>query len=510
MLTTLMRPWSCVSDGNSDAVLSTMNTVACGGGTDFWSGALAFPFLSYYVITSALVYSDSSTNVSEDTIENLTEYSGYVRFAPSYATCMKICQSMIVAGCMGGFTTAPAIPVLLPIIFVCVFATLLPSLLHCVSHTERLCNVPSVLPIRSGSYLCVTWTAIVCLIRSFAPSPEWLDNTVIFGSEGVVYIGWGIIYMLTCIHCYRIEKTMYTTWQQYLQEEGLNDAITSLISTFDTALIETSISTTTTTNNSNSSGMGNSSVNTVLTQLKERVSYCRSIQDISLLLLQLEDMIVIDSLNDNFLSQRKLWIKVLSDASNSHNYTNTTDNMTTQRNTQYHQRQSLLLADNYDDIERHRSGHQKQQQPNQAVVVSSVLSGSSGSNKVRMMKFQVILDQSLFLQTSLRNPLVTTNLSLDTLTILLSYHLPRDVVWYIFGYLIKTNDLRSILIRPHTSDDDIKRNKPYPGRSYTVLPEPKLKDCSGKNYCDQMLRYAASLLRYKSEKITAEAKKVIS
>ncbi len=127
----------------------------------------------------------SHYHVSEDTVDNLTEYSGYVRFSPSYATCMKICQSMIIAGCMGGFTTAPAIPVLLPIILVCVFATLLPSLLHCVSHTERLCNVPSVLSIRSGSYLCVTWTAIVCLIRSFAPSPEWLDNTVIFGSEGV-------------------------------------------------------------------------------------------------------------------------------------------------------------------------------------------------------------------------------------------------------------------------------------------------------------------------------------
>ncbi len=425
---------------------------------------------------------------------------------------MKICQSMIIAGCMGGFTTAPAIPVLLPIILVCVFATLLPSLLHCVSHTERLCNVPSVLSIRSGSYLCVTWTAIVCLIRSFAPSPEWLDNTVIFGSEGVVYIGWGIIYMLTCIHCYRIEKTMYTTWQQYLQEEGLNDAITSLISTFDTALIET-----TTTSNRNSS------VNTVLTQLKERVSYCRSIQDISLLLLQLEDMIVIDSLNDNFLSQRKLWIKVLSDNASTSTTSNTTHYMTTHRNTQQYtnnnnynnndiERQQQLLTSKYNDDEK----YQYQNQPNQAVLVSG---SSNTTNKVRMMMFQVILDQSLFLQTSLRNPLVTTNLSLDTLTILLSYQrLPRDVVWYIFGYLIKTNNLRSILIRPHSSNtttnndnDDVGSVKyHYYYGNNGVLSEPKLKECSGKNYCDEMLRYAASLLRYKSEKITAEAKKVVN
>ena len=433
IMATLMRSWSCVED-NGQAVLSSSAHVSCGGGQRFWAGAISFSFLSYYVVTSALVYSDSSTNIESDTVKGLIEHSGYVRFSSSYATFIKVCQCFIVACCIGAFSTAPAIAVLLPVIVVSLIAATLPSLMGYLTN-ERICNVPSILPVRSLSYVAVAWTATICLVRSFAYSPESMQKTVIFASEGVIYVGWAVIYLVGFIWAYIIEKKMYTEWQLVLEEEGLHQAIQELTTSFETALIET---------DNQRNFLAQNEV--LLTHYREKVQSCRSVQDIAILLLHLEDMIMVDKLSDSFLTQRRTWIKTVSEA----------------------HMMKLESRTTFD------------------------LEGQELYPAITTKKFQVILDQAAILKSAFRHKLVTTDLSRDVLTILLSNKLPRDVVWYIFNFLVRTNNLRRILT---SVEADL------------YYSPPTLKGHKGKDYCSAMLDFSRRSLHQKSEKIRGEVNK---
>jgi hypothetical protein len=443
ILATLMRSWSCVVNENGQAVLSSSETVTCGGGRGFWAGAISFPFLSYYAVTSALVYSDSSTHVEINSSKGPIENAGYVRFSASYATFMKVCQCFIVASCVGAFTTAPAIAVLLPIMIVCVVAAFLPWILNYYTK-ERICNVPGILPIRSASYIAVCWTSIICIIRSFADSPESMKNTVIFASEGVIYVGWAIIYMVGFAFTYRIEKKIYDEWQQVLKDQGLNDALDELTTTFESALIET---------DNQRNFLAQNQV--LLTQYKERVAGCRSVEDIALLVMNLEDMIMIDKLSDSFLGQRNAWRKTLSEA---HVVKNPETNKVVE----------LQILD-----------HESQQM--------------TTPPSIQTRRFQVVLEQVAVLRLGFRSQLATTDLSREVLSILLSNKLPRDVIWYIFGYLVRTNNLRSVL----TTDVDFYGRTP-----------PALKNYKGGSYSMAMLDYSRCVMYDKSKKLQAEVAKL--
>jgi hypothetical protein len=460
IVVTLMRSWSCYVDVGGEAVLTTSSVTSCGGGSHFWAGLVAFPFLSYYTITSALVYANSATTIPSD--DSHLEIVSFVRYGPTYLVGIKFVQFFVCAACMGAFSTAPAIAILLPIVIVCCLGIGYSTILTHLSD-ERVCNVPSVLPFRNAGFVGTAWTAIVCLIRSFAYSPNSMQNTTIFASEGVIYVGWGVIFIGALCHAYWIEFNLRQEWEKLLLAEGLNEALEKLLETFDLALIE-------------SDQQKNFLIKSdgLLNEYKAKIACARSVQDMSALVLQLEHLIMVGKLSDDFLYQRKDWIDNLLSAHliqypKSHTAANDGAN-----------RQMASLTESFHAEDFESQIDNRQAVPTERFHAGDVESRIDNRQVVLTSRFHALLDNISILQLGYRTQAASSSLSRDVLSILLSNHLPRDVCWVIFEYLIHTVDLRKVFLQSN------------PQNSYVV--PPKLLKSKSKSYIFELTQFGNSFL----------------
>ena len=479
IIVTLMRSYSCFNlisgtSGNSSPVLSTQSTVACGGSDHFWSSMIAYAFLSYYIVTSALSFSNSSTSTLQASAghgntdivmmeEVYQEEQRYVRFAEWYTTLIKVAQFLICAACCGGFGYLPVHNVLIIIVIIALIVAIIPWVVpDLANHYERTCNVPGVLPLRSASYVAIAWTAIVCLIRSELASQSARQSSYIFAQEATIYIGWAALVLFAMIAMYFKEKKLLKDWQDLINTHGLDEAVEELTKTYDAALTEANdqryfltkppIEATAVSNNAIRASAAATVVASssptsadLLSRYRDQINACRSIQEIAELILHLEELIAVDQLSDEFLNNRSNWVYHVAEA-----------HVVSMAQLPSHIATSALENGSIANV-----GHD---------VETGIVSVSRGYSKnplqleqeqrrmvqiIMMKRFQAIKSYMTMLRIGFRYRSVSTNLSRDTLSIVLSrLRLPRDICWYIFDFLLNTRELRKVLTFSNIVDEN--------------------------------------------------------
>ena len=216
-----MRPSSCVIDSVGHLVLSTDSDVMCGDGS--WSSNLSMSLLIFFVLTTTIVSSDSSTADNDATDEDAVRTNG-IQFAPLYSHVLRLFQFLICVVCFGFDSNKHQEKVI-----VCVMTVSGLMFLWSVFFPGKACNVSFVLHLRAGGCLFVTWTAVVCYLHK--QNHDYADEKLLF--VGIVIIS---VVMIISATITRFKEKR--EWKLELVANGLNDTIGALGRVADVLLVE--------------------------------------------------------------------------------------------------------------------------------------------------------------------------------------------------------------------------------------------------------------------------------
>ena len=229
IMATLMRTTSCLdhttTSGGDDvtiAVVSTAQRVDCSH-NHWWAAHSSLALLLFYMITSSILNADEADLLTNEHTRRSTDiHGGVVKFAPLYALWVRATQFFVCIACFSGFQAQSIYIPLLPVLFI-VLLGIIPQWLMVT------CSVISVGIFRTAGFVCVCWTTIVCIIRGAG------TTTSIWSNESCIYVGWGVIYSIAIIIAAKEELTIAKRWEIYLQQSGLLDAITALVTFLNTS-----------------------------------------------------------------------------------------------------------------------------------------------------------------------------------------------------------------------------------------------------------------------------------
>jgi hypothetical protein len=241
IIATLMRSASCVhvqdaADASADgfAVVSTAQHLQCGDG-DWWAAVASLALLAYYMLTSSILHADDADLLRS---ASATKQAG-VKFAPLYALSVRAVQFFVCAACFAGFYANSSLVTLVPVLIMAILVTLLPTMMYLTMPaggvSGQVCSVATIAVLRSAGFLCVAWTAIVCIVRNEG------GRTGIFTSETTVYVGWGVIYAVALALAVWEDWQVRTAWRRRTEESGLVEATSKLLEIVHGASVSESV-----------------------------------------------------------------------------------------------------------------------------------------------------------------------------------------------------------------------------------------------------------------------------
>jgi hypothetical protein len=299
IIATLMRSTSCVhvghdagDDGTGFAVLSTAQEVSCGGPTGWWASMASLSLLAYYMLTSSVMHADDADLLRS---ASATAQTG-VKFSPVYALCVRAAQFFVCAACFTGFYANSALVSLVPILGVVVVIACLPAFMalwkpvadRSTDALGHVCSVATVGVLRSAGFLCVAWTAIVCIVRSQG------GESGIFDSETTVYVGWGVVYAVAILLAVLEDQQKRREWESRVLDSGLTLAVNKLLETVQSATVLESVYgrpiSAPATDATPGAALTSSPQAQAIERYRKAVQSVRSYRELSLLLLRLEQV----------------------------------------------------------------------------------------------------------------------------------------------------------------------------------------------------------------------------
>lgn len=217
IMATLMRSTSCLDINTAAAatvsVISTSQDVECSG-NKWWSINASLSLLLFYILTTSILNADEADLLKHNFIKKTK--TNIVKFSPLYALCIRSTQFFICTACFTGFYTESIYIPLIPILIMSSLCCILPFIV-------QICSLSFAGMMRTGGFLCVSWTVIFCMIRESNTYSS--TTTSIWESESNLYIGWGIIYTIIIIIAIYQEYLIRKTWEENLYNSGLLETI---------------------------------------------------------------------------------------------------------------------------------------------------------------------------------------------------------------------------------------------------------------------------------------------
>ncbi len=413
IIATLMRASSCITSASSDSgVISTATSVHCD--SHFWSSSASLPLLAYYMITSTILHSDDLRYLqSRTSVTSVT-----VKFSPLYASLVRIVQFITCMLCLSTFATPNSSLVL---IIICNILTVIAPFIY---GTEKSCSLASMTAFRSTGFVCVVWTAIVCIARQNSAEK---DGSYSYGwaTESALWIGCGVIILIGLVLTYYIQSLRSKLWNQLTDQTELNALINSMKSMHDELFVEEA---------------------TFGTDKKERTDKslvdlkwsARSPYELARNILNLERNIIADKLKQQFLSSRNEWKKkVISDVIPS--YFRDWKPPVREVDGMEFLREMGINPQEGDGLEVLRE--MGLETPNMVAVEEGVSQGNKAANDVKSMELVqclTLVDELQVLKENIR-PRSAVNLFHTSILQILSYKLPVDVVRHIFTFFIDSS-----------------------------------------------------------------------
>jgi hypothetical protein len=299
---------------------------------------------------------------------------------------------------------------------------------------NAFCTVPSLMPLRSCSFLAIAWTVGVLLLRCILPHHFVSSQSVIFNTEWLIFVGWILLFALAAVLAYWIEKENDLAWQDLLRQQGIQQVVQQLEEIFSQAFVETShvlssqqSSSLVASNSALKRGREKQSsafLNFFRYQLQHAV---RSERDLVFLLLLLEENISVEKLSDGFYKDRKNWITSLISLANG--------------------RESTLAAASQVPVDVINGSSNDRGAPSKEGEVVPLTRGPRLA-----YSFEMILNHVAMLKLSLEDTLATTTLSWKVLDVILDFRLPRDCCFVIHSFLLDVKELYHVLFHEVTKD----------------------------------------------------------
>lgn len=470
IIATLMRSSSCVGS-NGESLLSTATTVQCGGYTDgngnnavgSWAGQASIPLLTFFVITSTILHADdadlllNSLTVSNDT--NLEKHiNRYVKFAPLYALGMRLLQLFVCGICMV-FFRADDISIPLAIV---ICSGIVGAALQQLLGLKQASNYFGAEMFRTVGMLCLSWTAVVCLIRAHE------ENEVIT-SEYAVYIGWVTLMFAGLLVSVRHESKRHKRWQAQLNDSGMLESLKSTVILLESATIEKAFVVKTSADCLNSTDQSH--------ELRIKLSRCSCAADLAKLLVELEESILAFRQSTDFVcKKRAVWLKQLNEVITQPEYDQLVINSSSRRENVNDfdaalSINSFLEDDHLPDL------------PTDSTIQSLTaipdIENNADRKKQITFVFQTVIRSANELAASILSDPSKTLLSKQLLTVLLSQRLPREVCWEVIDYLVYSVEMKSVLSINNASKEKLQQIGYY---SCSNTKKPQLTDCFDSFY----------------------------
>ena len=392
-MATLMRSSSCISSASSDnGVVSTATDVHCDN--HYWSSMASLPLLAYYMVTSTILHSDDLNYLQSVT----AVASVSVKFSPIYASLVKIIQFATCMLCLSTFASPNSSLVL---IIVCnTIAVIAPITVG----AEKSCSIAGITIFRSTGFVCVVWTAIVCIARQNS------SDHYGWAIESSLWIGCGVIILVGLVLTYYLEHLRRKSWGKLTDQTELDAIITSLKNMHDEMFVEEATFGTDKTVRTDRS----------LVDLKWSA---RSPYELARSVINLERHIIADKLSHQFLLSRNEWKKKVINDVIPH-YFNDWVPPSTEPNPLTIQDAGVLYLDN-DNFAAMEEGAPRN-------------NTNKGSMSTELIQCLTLVDQLNVLKENIR-PRSAVNVFQSTVLQLLSYKLPVDVVRHIFSFFIDSS-----------------------------------------------------------------------
>jgi hypothetical protein len=384
MMAMFMRTASCAentsaagSGNGNQMVLSTAFAVECGG-TDQWSSKLSIVLLIYYLISLCVLFIEDSSRTTPQTTtatinnNNNWNYDYYdnrgekarkneenslVFYDTTYQILIKLYYALILVLCYVYWSLYPSYIILLFILVISLGMFCYPFLFRgfisasssvetnnysgrlswMMNRLNSYCTVPSLMILKSTTFLGISWTTLICLLRCVLPNHFIDEKSVVFNTEWVIYVGWMLLFIVAIYFTVKVEKWNYENWQLTLQQQGIQEVISQLEKIFMNAFIETGAQQFTalpsdhliTNNNNTEEERQQRMKNLILSQnssnrnisfinyFNYQLTHCvRNERDLIYLLLVLEENISVEKLDNSFYHQRNEWIRSLISLAN--------------------------------------------------------------------------------------------------------------------------------------------------------------------------------------------------
>lgn len=482
IIATLMRSSSCLTFENQNVMSSSISTT-CGGDASKVA-VVSLPLLVYFMITSSILHSDDA-----DVLEmSKSADVNFIKFSPLYALLVRAGQLFVCAACFSGFWTSNPTEVLIPIIVVCALLALLP-----ICFRRNICSFEAIAPLRSGGWVCVLWTSIVCFIRTSGYS-----NNDIFASELSIYIGWVMIFILCGVLSVGIDYLASVKWTTQLQDSGMNIAVDKLLSACDKVLADDVIQ----------GGSKKDATLSRIAQFRSEIRRARSPPQLARTLLALERLILVDRLATEFIRSRTVWVEKLELISNTEINDIVNDLSEPRRIASLEHvgspidafapadrdslnwnRDSLNLNTQEDDRDMQlaiaASLDEANANANHIVITTGEEAHANNPNAPRRNfspVFSNLILQMEQLSSGIQALPMSTFVSRNVISIMLSRKLPVDVCWLICSYCLNSKHMQDLLrLDGNTEvlfDVALDRNT----RNYVCPAVPKLMEEDGTSY----------------------------
>lgn len=436
LIVSLMRPTSCahssgLSDDSSTYFISSASEVNCDEFA-YWTRYISLSLLCFFLLTSSILHADDADLLGRQSING----SNYVTFSPIYANILRSGQFAIISACMGTTwytTTADHAKTILIIIIVlsCLLA-IFPVLLS----YRKCCSLIAVTPLRSAGFLCVAWTALVCLLRGLSRKVDEY-----YQSESIVYIGWAIFFTIGIIAAITIEYYEHRLWLSELHEMNFLEKIDSLFESLrESFLLDLDLSA----SEGIRGALQKKSYERQMQRLerfRRGIINARSVPAIANMIRKLEMKLKYNKLTSEFLLSRTQWIDSLDSSEAS------ARNKTTNRSI------------------RCRSGRTELRVGGEIHGLVGVMEPAETRQDSLRRKFTPILNAIDTLTAGIEKNLSTCQISRHVLILLLSQRFPLDVCICITSYVQDTFPIRQLFL---SYSEDFNRPKLCPPREKDI------------------------------------------